>query len=83
MRASAPPADAAYRLFSLVQNVGTERERQRALLLDWENALLYALAGHVQASGSASLATSEFGLWFTHKGIPASAKAARPGRSAS
>ncbi len=63
-------ADAAYRLFSLVQNVGTERERQRALLLDWENALLYALAGHVQASESASLATSEFGLWFTHKGIP-------------
>jgi diguanylate cyclase len=63
-------ADAAYRLFSLVQNVGTERERQRALLLDWENALLYALAGHVQASDSASLATSEFGLWFTHKGIP-------------
>ena len=32
--------DAAYRLFSLVQNVSTERERQRALLLDWENALL-------------------------------------------
>lgn len=63
-------ADAAYRLFSLVQNVGTERERQRALLLDWENALLYALAGHVQASDNASLATSEFGLWFTHKGIP-------------
>lgn len=63
-------ADAAYRLFSLVQNVSTERERQRALLLDWENALLYALAGHVQAGESASLATSEFGLWFTHKGIP-------------
>lgn len=63
-------ADAAYRLFSLVQNVSTERERQRALLLDWENALLYALAGHVQGSDSASLATSEFGLWFTHKGIP-------------
>ena len=63
-------ADAAYRLFSLVQNVSTERERQRALLLDWENALLYALAGHVQGSDSASLASSEFGLWFTHKGIP-------------
>ena len=35
-----------------------------------ENTLLYALAGHVQASDSARLATSEFGLWFTHKGIP-------------
>lgn len=62
--------DAAYRLFSLVQNVSTERERQRALLLDWENALLYTLAGHASSSDSASLATSEFGLWFTHKGIP-------------
>ncbi|WMJ68423.1 diguanylate cyclase [Stenotrophomonas sp. 24(2023)] len=62
-------ADAAYRLFSLVQNVGTERERQRALLLDWENTLLYTLAGHAEGE-NASLATSEFGLWFTHKGIP-------------
>lgn len=62
--------DAAYRLFSLVQNVSTERERQRALLLDWENNLLYALAGHAVGGDNASLATSEFGLWFTHKGIP-------------
>ncbi|KAF1055559.1 MAG: Diguanylate cyclase DosC [Stenotrophomonas maltophilia] len=61
--------DAAYRLFSLVQNVSTERERQRALLLDWENTLLYTLAGHASGDG-ASLAASEFGLWFTHKGIP-------------
>ena len=62
--------DAAYRLFSLVQNVSTERERQRALLLDWENSLLYTLAGHATGADNASLATSEFGLWFTHKGIP-------------
>lgn len=62
--------DAAYRLFSLVQNVSTERERQRALLLDWENNLLYTLAGHAAGADNASLATSEFGLWFTHKGIP-------------
>lgn len=62
--------DAAYRLFSLVQNVSTERERQRALLLDWENTLLYTLAGHAGDGQGASLATSEFGLWFTHKGVP-------------
>ena len=62
--------DAAYRLFSLVQNVSTERERQRALLLDWENSLLYTLAGHATGADNASLASSEFGLWFTHKGIP-------------
>ncbi len=62
--------DAAYRLFSLVQNVGTERERQRALLLDWENTLLYALASQCDTLGFQSLARSEFGLWLTHKGIP-------------
>ena len=62
--------DAAYRLFSLVQNVSTERERQRALLLDWENTLLYALASQGDVAGFQPLAQSEFGLWFTHKGIP-------------
>jgi diguanylate cyclase len=62
--------DAAYRLFSLVQNVGTERERQRALLLDWENTLLYALASQCDTAGLQPLAGSEFGLWFTHKGVP-------------
>lgn len=62
--------DAAYRLFSLVQNVSTERERQRALLLDWENTLLYALAVQGDMGGFQTLARSEFGLWFTHKGIP-------------
>ncbi len=62
--------DAAYRLFSLVQNVSTERERQRALLLDWENTLLYALASQDETSSFQPLAKSEFGLWFTHKGIP-------------
>ena len=64
--------DAAYRLFSLVQNVSTERERQRALLLDWENALLYAIASQATDADTdtVDLAHSEFGLWFTHKGIP-------------
>ncbi|WP_305805533.1 GGDEF domain-containing protein [Stenotrophomonas sp. YIM B06876] len=62
--------DAAYRLFSLVQNVSTERERQRALLLDWENTLLYALASQSDRASFEPLAGSEFGLWFTHKGIP-------------
>lgn len=62
--------DAAYRLFSLVQNVSTERERQRALLLDWENTLLYALASQADNSSFQPLQDSDFGLWFTHKGIP-------------
>lgn len=63
--------DAAYQLFSLFQNVGTERERQRALLLSWENRLLYALASDERhIANTASLSLSEFGLWFTHKAIP-------------
>lgn len=63
-------AGAAYRLFSLAHNIGTERERQRALLLDWENDLLYALASGDQAGTSGLLSESEFGLWFLHKGVP-------------
>jgi diguanylate cyclase len=62
--------DSAYRLFSLVQNVSTERERQRALLLDWENALLYAMASQRADPAQSRLSESEFGLWFTHKGHP-------------
>ena len=63
-------ADAAYRLFSLIQNISAERERQRALLLDWENQLLYALAGPAGLASVEPLAGAEFGLWFVHKGIP-------------
>ncbi len=62
--------DAAYRLFSLMQNVSTERERQRALLLDWENSLLYAVASQTRPDTSMTLSRSDFGLWFTHKGLP-------------
>jgi diguanylate cyclase len=63
-------ADAAYRLFSLIQNISAERERQRALLLDWENQLLYALASADGAATVEPLSKAEFGLWFIHKGIP-------------
>lgn len=63
-------ADAAYRLFSLSHNLGTERERQRALLLRWENSVLYALASRDARSMPGPLSESEFGLWLLHKGIP-------------
>lgn len=69
--------DASYRMFSLIQNVGTERERQRALLLDWENTLLYRLATPLgETSTMPLLAQSEFGLWFNHKGLPSFGDAA-------
>ena len=69
-RDAAGQVDGSFRLFSLVQNVGTERERQRALLLAWENALMYALTAEQPASVQSLLVSrSEFGLWFLHKGL--------------
>ncbi|NYT66854.1 diguanylate cyclase [Alcaligenaceae bacterium] len=64
-------AEESYRLFSVAQNLVSEREKQRAALLDWENQIMFEYAiGH---SGSAlpALGTSEFGLWFRHKGAHA------------
>jgi diguanylate cyclase len=60
-------AEEAYRLFSVSQNLGAEKERQRGALLDWENQLMFALATGQQASYLPRLADSEFGLWFRHK----------------
>jgi len=59
----------AYRLFSVTQNLATVREQRRAELLDWENQCLYL---HAMGAGSqplSGLSTSDFGLWFRHKGV--------------
>ena len=69
-RDAAGALDGSFRLFSLIQNVGTERERQRALLLAWENTLLYALTAEDPGPAQPLLISrSEFGLWFLHKGL--------------
>ena len=69
-REAARDLDGSFRLFSLIQNVGTERERQRALLLAWENTLLYALTAEDPGPAQPLLISrSEFGLWFLHKGL--------------
>jgi len=57
-----------YRLFSVLQNITTERERQRGALLDWENGLMFDLAMGSSGVNLPRLAASEFGLWFRHKG---------------
>lgn len=64
-------AEEAYRLFSMMQNVSAERERQRAALLDWENQLMFALAIGAGSPELPRLSASEFGLWFRHKGAHA------------
>ncbi|XBS68274.1 GGDEF domain-containing protein [Acerihabitans sp. KWT182] len=57
-----------YRLFSILDNVSVERERQLAALLNWENRFIYNVATGSLASEIQTLADSEFGLWFQHKG---------------
>ena len=57
-----------YRLFSVLQNITTERERQRGALLDWENSLMFDLVMGAGGGNLPRLAASDFGLWFRHKG---------------
>ncbi len=64
-------AEEAYRLFSVAQNIGSEKERQRAALLDWENQLMFDLAVGLPAIQLPRLGSAEFGLWFRHKGCHA------------
>lgn len=61
-------AEESYRLFAVTQNIATEKEKQRAALLDWENQLMFDLAMNMGADQLPRLGTSEFGLWFRHKG---------------
>lgn len=58
----------AYRLFSVTQNLTTVREQRRAELLAWENQCLYLHALGAESQPLSSLASSNFGLWFRHKG---------------
>jgi len=60
-------SEEAYRLFSVSQNQGAEKERQRSALLDWENQLMFELAVGDSFENLPRLASSEFGLWFRHK----------------
>lgn len=59
----------AYRLFSVTQNLSTVRERRRAELLAWENQCLYMRAMGHDGKALLPLASSDFGLWFRHKGV--------------
>ncbi|MNZ53716.1 Diguanylate cyclase DosC [compost metagenome] len=64
-------AEEAYRLFSVAQNIGAEKERQRAALLDWENQLMFDLAVGLAPAQLPRIGAAEFGLWFRHKGAHA------------
>ncbi len=64
-------AEEGYRLFSLTQNLASERERQRGSLLDWENQLMFGHAVGMDKQLLTGISNSEFGLWFRHKGAHA------------
>ena len=59
--------DEAYRMHSVGQNIAVERERQRAVLLEWGQEVLFTLHRSRGAEQLPSLGKSEFGLWFSHK----------------
>ena len=61
--------DEAYRLFSIGQNVGVERERQRAVLMEWAHEVMLTLHRSTDAVLLPALRQSEFGLWFHHKAV--------------
>lgn len=60
-------SEESYRLFAITQNIGSEKERQRAALLDWENQLLFEITLNTEHVKLPKLSQSEFGLWFLHK----------------
>jgi diguanylate cyclase len=59
--------DESYRLNSVGQNIAVERERQRAVLLEWGQEVLFTLHRSEGVDLLPSLGKSEFGLWFSHK----------------
>jgi len=61
--------DEAFRLFALGQDVTTERESQRAALMEWCQAVLFDLATRRDVAALEPLAQSPFGLWLRHRAI--------------
>ena len=60
-------ADESYRSFTLGHNIQVEKERQRAVLMEWAHHVLFSL--HRPGPRTLPLLRmSEFGLWFNHKG---------------
>ena len=56
-----------YRLFSAMQDVAVQKDKQRSSLLDWENELMFKVFSDTQRFTHPALSKSEFGLWFIHK----------------
>lgn len=59
--------DEAYRLFSIDQDVATEKEAQKASLMEWSQKTLFSLLRGQAQGGLDRLANSPFGLWIRHR----------------
>src|SRR5690606_15092572 len=59
--------DEAYRLFSLDQDIGIERESQRASLMEWSQKTLFRILGKGSSEGLEPLPAARFGLWIRHR----------------
>lgn len=59
--------DESFRLFALGQDITLERESQRAALMEWSQAVLFALFGSGSATGLKPISSSPFGLWLYHR----------------
>lgn len=57
----------SYRLFSAMQDVSVQKDKQRSSLLDWENELIFKAFSLPENIFHSLLSKSEFGLWFVHK----------------
>lgn len=57
----------SYRLFSAMQDVSVQKDKQRSSLLDWENELIFKAFSLPENIFHPLLSKSEFGLWFIHK----------------
>ena len=57
----------SYRLFSAMQDVAVQKDKQRGSLLDWENDLMFKVFSENVLLQHPKLSKSEFGLWFVHK----------------
>ncbi|PWL18395.1 hypothetical protein DKP76_04660 [Falsochrobactrum shanghaiense] len=60
--------DEAYRLFSLGQDVGLERETQKSALMEWSQNVLFQILGNPGTLELEPLSNSPFGLWVRHRG---------------
>ena len=57
----------SYRVFSAMQDVAVQKDKQRSSLLDWENELMFKVFSEHEKLNHPMLSKSEFGLWFVHK----------------